>query len=138
MPKKITAGNFKPYGRIIEYPQEAPQNPRKNLFRIVLKETKPVGWRIAYLVVRDRVIDRLEAHLNTYESFEPVSGKSLLYVAVAKNPAKINCFLLDRPVILNKGIWHSIVTLSSKSEIKITENAQVKCSWWQVPFPLPK
>ncbi len=138
MVKKITHKNFKPYGRIIEYGQKTSQNRKKNLFRIVLKETNPVGWRIAYLVVRDKAVNCLEAHLDTYESFEPVSGKSLLYVARVKNPTKIDCFLLNRSVILNKGIWHAIAALSNESEVKITENAQVKCSYWYLPFTLPK
>lgn len=136
--KKINPRNFKPFGRIIEYGQKTSQGRRKNLFRIVLKEAKPVGWRIAYLVVRDKAVNCLEAHLDTYESFEPISGKSLLYVARVKNPTKIDCFLLDKPVILNKGIWHAVVTLSNESEVKITENAQVKCSYWYLTFTLPK
>jgi ureidoglycolate hydrolase len=125
--KKITAENFKRYGWVIEYPHKTSAEKKKNLFRIILKERSKTGWRIAYLVVRDKAITKLEQHPDSLESFEPVSGKSLLYVAAAKEASKIERFCLNKPIILKKGIWHGIVTLSRESEIKITENAKVKC-----------
>ena len=132
--KKITAGNFKRYGWVIEYPHKASSRNGRNLFRIIIKERGKIGWRIAYLVVRDKAISKLEQHLNSFESFEPVSGRSLLYVAAGKEASKIDCFRLNRPIILKKGIWHGIVTLDRESEIKITENAKVKCIYspWKV------
>lgn len=133
MIKKIDQRNFKPYGRIIEYPGKKSQSRTKNLFRVVYRESKPLGWRIAYLVVRDKKLNRLEQHPNTCESFEPVSGKTLLYLALPGNPIKIECFLLDKPVILHKSIWHGVVTLGDESEIKITENAQVSSIYRHLP-----
>ncbi len=134
--KKINSGNFKKFGWVIEYPDKGLENKKENLFRIVLKENKPQGWRIAYLVARDRAINRLERHPESFESFEPVSGKSLLYVASLKDTKKIECFLLDKPVILNKGIWHGVITLEKETEIKITENSRVKCVYWPLGFEL--
>jgi ureidoglycolate hydrolase len=87
-------------------------------------------------VVRDKQINRLEQHIDTFESFEPVEGKALLYVAKEKNPKEIECFLLDRPVILNKGVWHGVVTRHLSAEIKITENADVDCIYWNLGFSL--
>ena len=40
---------------------------------------------------------------------------------------------LDRPVVLRKGVWHGIITLGKESEVKITENAHVRCVYWQLP-----
>ena len=125
--KKITAENFRRYGRVIEYSGDGPVKKKRNLFRVIIRERGKAGWRIAYLVVRDKIIDKLEQHPDSFESFEPVSGKSLLYVAGNKSKSKIECFYLNKPVILKKGVWHGIVTLGRKSEIKITENAKVKC-----------
>jgi ureidoglycolate hydrolase len=125
--KKITAGNFKRYGWVIEYPHKTSAGKKKNLFRIILKERGKIGWRIAYLVVRDKAVTKLEQHPDSFESFEPIAGESLLYVSTGKTNTKIECFYLNKPVILKKGIWHGIVTLSRESEIKITENAKVKC-----------
>jgi ureidoglycolate hydrolase len=136
MIKRICPENFQRYGRIIEYPHKNSQRKNKNLFRIVLRENKSPGWRIAYLVVREKGINRLERHPHTFESFEPVKGRCLLYVADAQGPGKIACFYLDRPVILKKNIWHGLITLGRESEIKITENSKVKTQHWSLRFSL--
>lgn len=132
---KITAKAFAPYGWVIDYPGRRVAQ-KASLFDIVLKETKPYGWRIAYLVLRDKSVRQLEQHPDSYESFEPVKGRSLIYVAKAQDPAKIKCFKLDRPVILKKGLWHTVVTLTPESEIKITENAEVECVYWKLGFEI--
>ena len=136
MIKKINPYNFRQYGWIIAHPRKNTHGKRKNLFHIVVKETGNRGWRIAYLIVRDKTIDRLEQHPGTFESFEPVSGRSILYLTKEKNPKAIAAFYLDRPVILKKGIWHGVVTRGKESEIKITENARVKSAYWRLGFDL--
>ena len=136
--KNITAANFKKYGHVIEYPRKRPKNRSKNLFSIILKEKKRCGWRIAYLLLRDKSITKLERHPASFESFEPVHGRSLIYLAGGRYPRKIECFYLDRPVILKKGVWHGVVSLSAESEIKITENAEVECVFRPLHFPLPR
>ena len=138
MIKKITAQNFRRYGRVIEYPNKHLKGNKKNLFRIVLTETHRFGWRIAYLVVRDKTILRLEQRPYSFESFEPIRGKSLLFVVGEKDVAGIECFSLDRPIILNKGVWHGIVTVTPECEVKLTENAKVKCVYWRLGFRLPQ
>ena len=136
MIKKINPKNFAEYGWIIDYPSKNSQAKKKNLFRIVVEESEELGWRIAYLVVRDKSISRLEQHGNTFESFEPVNGRCLLYLAKDKDPDAIDCFYLDKPVILKKGIWHGVITLDGEAEIKITENAKVKSRYWPLSFRL--
>ncbi len=126
MIKKITAGNFRKYGWIIDYSGNRPKNKSLNLFCVVLKENKKLGWRIAYLVLRDKKIDRLEQHPGSFESFEPVRGRSVIYLA-RKKGSKAELFYLNKPIILKKKIWHGVVTLTPESEIKITENAEVEC-----------
>jgi ureidoglycolate hydrolase len=133
--KKITAANFKRFGCIIEYPNRAKAQKTKNLFKIVVKQPN-VGWRIAYLVVRDMFIGKLEQHPGSRESFEPVLGRGLIYCATKKDPAAIECFLLDRPVILNRGVWHGVIALSGEFDVKITENSRVKCVYWPLGFVL--
>ena len=134
--QKITAENFRRYGRLIEYPKKHLKGKTRNLWRIVATEPKGFGWRIAYLIVRDKRIRRLEHHPYSLESFEPVTGKSLLYVAARQDNDSIECFVLDRPVILKKNIWHGIVTITSETEVKLTENAKVKCVYWPLGFYL--
>lgn len=134
--KKLNSQNFKSFGHIIHHPYKDSHGKEKNLFHIVLEEKEPVGWRIAYLIVRDKSINKLEQHPGTFESFEPVYGKALLYVAKEKDQKDISCFYLDKPVILYKGIWHGVVTLDAEAEIKITENANVECIYWDLGFSL--
>lgn len=136
MLKKLTEKNFEPFGRIIHHPEKTSHSKSKNLFRIILKETRRVGWRIAYLIIRDKTTDTMEQHPGTFESFEPVKGRTLLYLAKDKDHNNIECFCLDRPVILHKGVWHAVITLGSESEIKITENANVKSVYWHLSFSL--
>lgn len=128
---EITQTNFKPYGWVIEYPNKKHASKTKNLWRIIVRQPK-LGWRIAYLVVRDKVITRLEQHPGSLESFEPVSGNGVLFVATKKDPKVIRCFKLDRPVILKKGIWHGMVVKGKECDVKITENSSVQCVYWPV------
>lgn len=130
--KRITPENFFPYGWVIEYPNKERETKKGNLFRVVLRETASSGWRIAYLVVRDKAINQLEQHPFSYETFEPIAGQSILYVALTNNVGAIKGFLLDKPVILEKRIWHGVLTLGDESELKITENAEVQSLYWHL------
>jgi len=131
MPKSITREGFSRYGRVIEYPERPKAPKNKNLFKVIVRQPDH-GWRIAYLVVRERSIDRLEQHPDSLESFEPVSGKGLIYLSTKKDPRRVECFYLDKPVILKKGIWHGVVALSADFDVKITENSKVKCIYWRL------
>ena len=128
--KKIDSRSFRRYGRVIECPGRKPKNKTKSLFRVVITEKAKKGWRIGYLLLRDKYVDKLEQHPDSLESFEPISGRGLIYLSADKRPARLSCFYLDKPVILDKGIWHGVLTLTPESEIKITENARVKCIYW--------
>ncbi|MFH2144614.1 MAG: ureidoglycolate lyase [Candidatus Omnitrophota bacterium] len=122
--KKINKNNFKKFGWVIEW--QGPENKKsKNQFRIVVNDAKVTGWRIAYLIVREKRIDRLERHPYSMESFEPVKGKSILYVSTPKKPRDIQAFILDKPIVLKKGIWHGIVAVGRQAHVKITENNTV-------------
>lgn len=131
-PKRIRQENFRRYGRVIGFAEKPRRDGKTNLFRKIIVEKRKTGWRLAYLVLRDKTISRLEQHLDTYESFEPVKGKGKLFLADKKDPAAIACFLLDQPVVLNKGIWHGLVALGRECEIKITENAHVRSIYWKL------
>jgi len=139
MIKKLTDKSFGQFGKIIEYkPRKNPANSKKskNLFCIVKKETEPTGWRIAYLVVKDKVITRLEMHPKTFESFEPVIGQAVIYLSKDKDFNDIVGFYLDKPIVLKKRVWHGIVAITPKCEVKITENLKVKCKYKRLPEPL--
>lgn len=136
MIKNITPHNFRRYGTVIGYPNKKKKGTQRNLFRVVLTDAKAKGWRIAYLIVRDKKIKRLENHPFSFESFEPVSGKTLLYVSLKKDFKCVECFYLNCPVILKKGVWHGVVTKTKEAEIKLAENAKVRCIYWPLQTPL--
>lgn len=111
---------FSKYGYIIDFDYTKSEN-----FQVVLNEFDTVGWRIAVSRVTARNVVKLARHPATMESFEPVSGVTLICVAMPDSPEEYEVFLLDKPVCLLKNIWHSIFCLSECSIIKITENVEV-------------
>ncbi|MBF0478572.1 MAG: hypothetical protein HQL26_03730 [Candidatus Omnitrophica bacterium] len=134
----INSVNFRKYGRIIDYPLREKKGDKRNLWRIVHTSEAKTGWRVAYLVLRDRTIGRMECHPDSDETFEPVKGKALFFVSREQDFKKIECFSLDKPVILFKGIWHGLIREDDEVDIKITENAKVKCEYWQFGFRIDK
>lgn len=121
---------------MVACPAVKAKDKNKSIFKIVLTEPNAKGWRIAHLLLRDKAAGYLERHIDSFESFEPIKGKALLYVSNRKDVKSVRRFYLNKPVILKKGVWHNVVTLTKEAEIKITENAQVKCHYWQLGFSL--
>lgn len=119
---------------IIDWPRE--RLPRDgNIFKIIVRQPK-TGWRIAYLVVREKIIETLERHPGSMESLEPVRGRGILFVADRRDLRAIRPFFLDAPVILKKGIWHGVVALAGDFDVKIVENLKVSCEYWRLGFGL--
>ncbi|MFA6079483.1 MAG: hypothetical protein WC779_07050 [Candidatus Omnitrophota bacterium] len=125
--RRLTPKSVRPYAVIIDSAC-VKDDGRKNCFGILLKE-KSKGWRIGYLIVRDKTIPRLESHPDSLETFEPVSGKTVIAFAPALHPDKVKVFLLDKGVVVKKGVWHDVAPLSKRSEVKIFENIEVKTSY---------
>lgn len=132
--KTITARNFRKYGKLITYPNKSMKGTTRNLWRIVDEEPARVGWRIAYLILRDKSIGRMERHTTSKETFEPIQRTCLFFVSTDKDLSHIECFELNRPIILNRGVWHGLITLGDECEIKITENAKITCQYWRFGF----
>ena len=123
----LSKENFGRYGRIIEF------SPGSEMWEILVREEK-IGWRIALLEIDRREIKWLERHPDSMETFEPVSGIALLFVA-DKDPLDFEVFVLDRPVCLYKGIWHEVASLTQKAKFKITENYDVECEYFDLEKP---
>ncbi|MFT5169801.1 MAG: ureidoglycolate hydrolase [Lysobacterales bacterium] len=132
-PEAITSDNFRAFGRVIHYPNKSSKGTTRNLWRIVHTEPARVGWRVAYLVLRDKTLGRLEMHPASDETFEPVKGRALFFVSKRCDFKDIKCFKLDKPIVLRKGVWHGLITIDSEAEIKVTENAKVTCKYWKFP-----
>lgn len=127
MIKQITKDSFKPYGTVIEFSE----NPVDKRFEVVVTESDH-PWRLAVLRVVEREFDQLECHPMSMESFEPVSGTGLLIVAEHDKPEQFEVFLLDKPVCLNKGVWHQMITLSTETIVKIAENLEVSSEFYSM------
>ncbi|HHV98456.1 MAG TPA: hypothetical protein GXX36_02585 [Clostridiaceae bacterium] len=122
--KVIQAGNFAKYGKVIELTSN-----HQDGFDIIVTSESP-GWRIAVYEVQRRTTGFMENHPTSKESFEPLYGTALLILAENSNPEDFEVFLLDKPVCLNEGIWHQIITLSEVAAVKITENLEVNSEFY--------
>jgi ureidoglycolate hydrolase len=122
------------------------------------------GWQIGYLVCTCRNLHQLERHPNTAEVFCPLDGEALIVVAgagcsgdgFAKNPSEAAPlprpasgrspsnpappapvgFLLDKPIVFNRGVWHGVISLSEKSTMLIVENQDVIDEFLRLDRPL--
>lgn len=121
----ITRENFKPFGNIIEFPEEC-----ESAFYIVDREEKE-PWRIAVFRYTNKEIKSIEKHPASKESFEPLSGITVLLVAEQETPEEYHAFILDKPVCLKQGVWHQVLALTPEAEVKITENLNVESIFYE-------
>lgn len=125
--ENITAESFEKFGSVIKFPKE-----NQDIFYIVeTEETQP--WRLAVFRYTNKSIRRIECHPTSKESFEPLSGTTLLLVAEQETPEDYHVFLLDQPVCLKKNIWHQTLALSQEAQVKITENLEVESRFYDLP-----
>ena len=130
---------FAPYGRILEPQQgEAPEVTEPGIFDFYVPfKVQSRGWQMGYLVNITKSIDKLERHPNTPEVFSPISGETVL--VVTNNPEELSsimAFLLSKPIVFNRGVWHGVITLSERSEVLIVENPDVIDEFHELPFRL--
>lgn len=78
-------------------------------------------------------IQRIECHPTSMETFEPLSGVTVLLVAEHVTPEDYKAFVLDKPVCLKKGVWHQVLSLTPVAEVKITENKDVYSDYYDLP-----
>jgi ureidoglycolate hydrolase len=129
--KNITKENFAKYGTIIDFTGR-PDDPE---FEIIISH-KDDPWRIAMLRVKNKDFTAMESHPSSLETFEPVEGMCLLMLSLGTEKNDYEVFLLDRPVCLNKGVWHGIATLTNVSKVKITENLEVDTEYYDLDKPM--
>jgi ureidoglycolate hydrolase len=128
----ITPERFAKFGDVLDWQAEFGQEG----FHIITRAEDPTGWRLAVLLVKHDAITRLERHPTSKESFEPVSGVAVLCLAPPEDPTAIEAFLLDKPVVLEKGVWHDVFALSDEALIKIAENLAVTGEFHELGAPL--
>ena len=121
----ISKDNFAPFGKIIEFSPEC-----NDKFEIVISEDKE-PWRIAVYRYKEKSVKIMENHPTSMESFEPLTGTTLIMVAENESPNDYKVFLLDKPICLYKGIWHQVISLSEYASVKITENLEVNSEFYE-------
>lgn len=129
--KTIIPERFEKYGYVIQYKPGTDTD-----FQVILKEESRVGWRIAVSRIKAKKITNLARHPDSMECFEPLTGITLLCVALADSPVDYDVFLLDRQVCIKENIWHAMVCLSEYSMVKIFENAEVSSEEYKLVEPI--
>lgn len=122
----ITEDSFRAYGKVIRFPE----GDRSNFYIVDNDSDHP--WRLAVYRYSNHSIKRIECHPASKESFEPLAGTTLLLAAAHGNPEDYHIFLLDRPVILDKGVWHQTLALTEEAQVKITENLEVESVFYDL------
>jgi len=125
----LTHEAFSRYGRVLEPTTEE----AKNAF-VILEKVVSNGWQMAHSKVTQKYCDGLRCHPNTKETFEPLQGIVALVVSPPNNPDEVEVFLLDKPVIIHEGVWHSNIALSEKAYLRINENLNVVSESHKLPF----
>jgi len=128
--KTITKESFAPYGTVIKFPEDFTGN------FLILETEQEQPWRLAVFRYDNHEIEVLEHHPTSKESFEPLSGITVLLVARNGTPENWEAFLLEQPVSLEKGIWHQVLALTEEASVKITENLDVESVFYKMEVPV--
>ena len=125
--ESITRENFAPFGTVIEF------SPDFDGIYEILETEDEKPWILAVFRYTNKTIHRIENHPTSMETFEPLSGVTVLLVAEHETPEKYKAFVLDKPVCLKKGVWHQVLSLTPSAEVKITENKDVYSEFYDLP-----
>jgi len=134
---ELTQESFESFGRVLEpLPGEAPEVAKEDFFNffVIFKEFSE-SWQIGYLEQTGKYLKMLECHPTTPEVFIPLNGEAVLVLAIDPKE-EIITFKLNKPIVLSRGIWHGVISLSVRSEILIVENADVTDKFYKLKEPL--
>ena len=125
--ESITRETFAPFGTVIEF------SPDFDGIYEILETENEKPWILAVFRYTNKTIQRIENHPTSMETFEPLSGVTVLLVAEHETPENYKAFVLDKPVCLKKGVWHQVLSLTPSAEVKITENKDVYSEFYDLP-----
>ncbi len=128
--ESITREAFAPFGSVIEFSADFDGNYE------ILRREEEKPWILAVFRYSNKAIQRIENHPTSMETFEPLSGVTVLLVAEHETPENYKAFILDKPVCLNKGTWHQTLALTPMAQVKITENQDVYSVYYDLPSPV--
>lgn len=127
--ESVTKEAFAPFGTVLEFPE----GYTDTFYIVDTDEENP--WRVAVFRYTNKEIQRIENHPTSKESFEPLTGITVLLVAEHETPEDYHTFILDKPVCLKKGIWHQVLSLTPEASVKITENLEVESVFYDYETP---
>jgi ureidoglycolate hydrolase len=130
---------FEPFGRILEpKANEKASVSEKGVFDFYVPFVeKSGGWQIGFLTYTGTTLHQLECHPNTPEVFSPLKGEALLVLATdPANEAGYRTFKLEKPIVLGRGVWHGVISLSEKAEMLIVENPDVVDEFHELARPI--
>lgn len=128
--QSIHRETFEKYGTVLEFPE----NCSEQFCVVTTEDAQP--WRLAVFRYTNKEIQRLECHPASLESFEPLSGITVLVVGEHDRPKEYEVFVLDKPVCLKKGIWHQVLALTDEAQVKIAENLEVNSEFYDLEKPM--
>lgn len=108
---------FERYGRVL-------RDMRKEGGEIFREEGNS-GWRLAEIPVLEKEVTSMSLHNNTAEAFFPLEGTAILTVALDEDFQKCESFVIDRPLLINRGVWHGLTALTEQCRLLVVENADV-------------
>ena len=127
--ESVSVSAFKPFGTVLEFLPCDTGN-------FYIADTEPESpWRVAVFRYSNKEIQKIECHPTSKESFEPLHGITVLLVAEHETPEDCHAFILDKPVVLKKGIWHQTLALTPEAQVKITENLEVESMFYTYDKP---
>ena len=127
--ESVSVNAFKPFGTVLEFqPGDA-----GNFYIVDTEPEQP--WRVAVFRYSNKEIQKIECHPSSKESFEPLHGITVLLVAEHETPEDCHAFILDKPVVLAKGIWHQTLSLTPEATVKIVENLEVDTVFYTYDSP---
>jgi ureidoglycolate hydrolase len=133
----INEKTFRKFGKILIPTDGAiPEVYEDDIFRfyVTFKEQSNC-WQIGYLEQIGKEVQKLECHPNTSEVFIPLSGDAVILLSI--NPQNdISAFKLKEPIVIKRGVWHGVISLTKSSKILIVESSEVIDEYFELNLPI--
>lgn len=120
---------FAPYGQVLD------RDPSGEAFQALFADSSATcGWRVAILEVPPGEIKRVHRHPDSEECFAPLKGSPCIAVARPESPEERQYFHLDRPVCMQRQVWHEIFSANHEpAQVFIAENAEISGEEYLLP-----
>jgi ureidoglycolate hydrolase len=129
--RRVTPEAFAPYGQVLVWSAANGQR-----LQVATAEHGGAPWMLATFRVDAHEVSYLAQHPESIELFAPLTGTAVLLLAAPEAPEDYAAFLLDAPVVINRGIWHGMCALSETAIVGIAENVEAGGSRRDLPRPL--